>query len=569
MVRPLPAEIYEFQSGLVDAFRRLRSGSTIGKVVIRVQGMQGDIGIAVITGGLGGLGLVTAETLVDMGADHVVLVSRSGRAKDYEGQNLQDRLTGLLDLNDGGLVSVECCDMSDEAVVACLLDTIRERHGGINTIVHASGVLADGLLFGMDSESVRRSFGPKAAGAWYLHKHSMEDEIRHFVMYSSISATFGNVGQTNYAASNLYLDALVRVRQMQGLPGASIQWPSIAEVGMAAAMDGIEEEDMLDLMSVKNTLKQATVSSGGVADEERVKIPLPQSWLMEDSFPARLRPFVSEVAIKNTQAVLSNTRSRRDDHMRSKMWSMEEVRSEVEAAVRMVIATEDNSTIDHNSSLMDMGLDSLGSVELVRSLEMRFGLELSSTLVFNKPSIRDLSEYIYSLVSLDVNVDDKAGYSANTYRDSMPVVDASEWSVIGMSCRFPGGVSGPDSFWDLMSAGKKTSTGIPYDRWDSEAFLAGMGLSKEESMRASYGSFVTDMESFDAGFFGISLAEAKAMDPQQRALLECAYLAFNDAGYTMEGLRGLNCGVFVGVTTNGKATKSCLLYTSPSPRDRG
>jgi len=119
-----------------------------------------------------------------------------------------------------------------------------------------------------------------------------------------------------------------------------------------------------------------------VVDEvERVKIPLPQSLMMEDCFPARLRPFVSGVAIKNTKAVLSNTRSRRDDHVRSKMWSMEEVRSEVEAAVGMVIATEDNSTIDHNLSLMDMGLDTLGSTELVHSLEMRFGLELSSTLV--------------------------------------------------------------------------------------------------------------------------------------------------------------------------------------------
>ena len=210
-----------------------------------------------------------------------------------------------------------------------------------------------------------------------------------------------------------------------------------------------------------------------------MKIPLPQSVLTEDNFPARLRPFVSEVAIKNTRAVVrSNARSRRAGHMRNKVWSTEEVRSEVEAAVRMVVATEDDGTIDHNSSLMDMGLDSLGSTELVRDLESRFGLELSSTLVFSKPSIRDLSEYIYSLVSLDGDVGDETGQSIRAITDGK-VVDTSEWSVVGMSCRFPGGVSEPGSFWDLMSAGKQTSTAIPYDRWDSDALLAGLNLNEE------------------------------------------------------------------------------------------
>ena len=192
------------------------------------------------------------------------------------------------------------------------------------------------------------SFGLKAAGAWCLHRHSMEGEIRHFVVYSSVSAVFGNVSQTNYATLNSYLDALVRVRHSQGLPGVSIQWPLIAEVGMAAVMDGSEEEDMLNLMSVKNTLKKVTVLLTGVADEERVKIPLPLPRLMEDDFPTRLQLFVSEVAIKNTQAVRSSgSKSRRDGHVSSKLWSMEEVRSEVEAAVRTVIS---------------MGLDSFGSV---------------------------------------------------------------------------------------------------------------------------------------------------------------------------------------------------------------
>lgn len=409
----------------------------------------------------------------------------------------------------------------------------------------------------MDGESVRKSFGPKAAGAWYLHKHSMEDDIRHFVVYSSVAAVFGNIGQTNYAASNSYLDALVRVRRVRGLAGVSIQWPAIAEVGMAAVKDGslrMSREDMLDVTSVKNVLRQAMVSSCGVSiddDEAAVKCPLRRSMLIEDHYPSRLRPFVSEVGIKKTRPNDRNVGSRQMAHMTSKAWTIDEIKSEVEAAVRRVIATDDESDVDHTSSMMGMGLDSLGSVELSRNLENRFGVELSSTLVFSKPSIRDMSEYIHSLVSWSGDSSDDVEYLAVT---SGETTTTNEWCAVGMSCRFPGIVDGPDSFWDLISTGKKTSSSIPYDRWDSDALLVGIALSKEEKMRASHGLFVTDMECFDADFFGISLAEAKAMDPQQRVLLECTYLAFKDAGYTMEDLRGLNCGVFVGITGGGSSS---------------
>lgn len=96
-----------------------------------------------------------------------------------------------------------------------------------------------------------------------------------------------------------------------------------------------------------------------------------------------------------------------------------------------------------------------------------------------------------------------------------------------------------------MSAGKETSSGVQYGRCESEAFLMGLMLSKEEYMHASCGSFVMDMECFDTGFFVISHAKALAMDPHQQALMECAYLAFIDSGYTIDGLRDVHCGVFV------------------------
>lgn len=192
LVQAFLAKIYKFQSGVVDALQRLRSGTTVGKMFISFEEMCDDIGIAIITCGLGVLGLVNADIIVDMGADQVELVSQSGQAKEYEGTNLQERLRRLIELKNGELVSVEWCDMYNEVSVQSVLRVVRQRHGQINTIMHTSGVVIDGWLYGMNTISMSKVCGPKTAGAWYLHKHSMEDDIRHFVVLFSVSEMFGN-----------------------------------------------------------------------------------------------------------------------------------------------------------------------------------------------------------------------------------------------------------------------------------------------------------------------------------------------------------------------------------------
>jgi len=116
------------------------------------------------------------------------LVSRSGKVKDYKGQDLQDRLATFLEPCNGTAVSVECCDASGKVAVQTLLAFVREKHGKIDTVIHASGVLYDGLLQQLDLTDIRESFGPKAAGAWYLHKHTLEDDVCNFVVFSSIAA---------------------------------------------------------------------------------------------------------------------------------------------------------------------------------------------------------------------------------------------------------------------------------------------------------------------------------------------------------------------------------------------
>ena len=245
--QPLPTKVFEMRGELVDAFRHLQSGSAIGKVVVRVDpppeasAVADGKGCVLVTGGLGGLGLVTADALVAAGARCVVLASRSGKIK-HTGQGLEERLVQLQTAMPGVEVMVERCDTSDEDQVAAMLDRVRQQHGPLRAIVHAAGVVLEMPRHQHDADWMRRVWGPKADGAWFLHKHTVgvdDVKLRSFVLFSSEAALFGNAGQANYSAANGYLDGLARWRVSQGLPGVSVQWPAVSGVGMASSLAGV------------------------------------------------------------------------------------------------------------------------------------------------------------------------------------------------------------------------------------------------------------------------------------------------------------------------------------------
>ena len=136
----------------------------------------------------------------------MVLASRSGKIK-YDDQGLDERLDDIR--KTGVHVVLERCDMGDEAQVVAMLDRIRKNLGELRVVVHAAGMLSDGRLDSQTEESMHRVFEPKAGGAWYLHKHTREDKLEGFMMFSSVVSLFGNMGQINYSAANAYLDCLL------------------------------------------------------------------------------------------------------------------------------------------------------------------------------------------------------------------------------------------------------------------------------------------------------------------------------------------------------------------------
>ncbi|MEV6874186.1 type I polyketide synthase [Amycolatopsis sp. NPDC051128] len=216
-----------------------------------------------------------------------------------------------------------------------------------------------------------------------------------------------------------------------------------------------------------------------------------------------------------------------------------------QAAVVLGHGTADEVRADR--PFKELGFDSLTAVELRTLLATALGRELPATLVFDHPTPSALAAYL-------------DGVDLETAEETVVAHD-EPIAIIGMSCRYPGGVTSPDDLWRLVASGADAISPFPEDRgWDVDA-LFDPDLSRPGTTYSIEGGFVTGAAEFDAGFFGISPREALAMDPQQRLLLEASWEAFEHAGVDASALRGAKVGVFAGTSAQDY---SSLLATIPA-----
>ena len=513
-------------------------------------------GVALVTGGLGGLGIVTAEALIETGMRCLILASRSGKVK-YSDQNLENRLQRLI--NCGAKVVLETCDMSDESQVEALLARVRFNHGPLQVIVHAAGVLADKTLSAQTSNSVDHVWGAKAHGAWFLHKYTQQDkELQAFILYSSVASLFGSVGQANYATANAFLDELARYRVKLGLPAVSMQWSAVLGVGMAAAMDEpfrIPRSHSVSAGIVKRVVKQ--MLSGGEGSARPVQAVLPKTMLNKRTRTAQLIPLLGEIVdddFEDEEAVTKDNIGRKIITSKWQDMNADEARqsmlAHVTSLVKALLGYETTVQLDPNYALMHMGLDSLASMQLVQQLESNLSFRLSSTLLFAHPTINSLVDYLVGLVqTTSKNSRSSVALYSGTSRLSLKS-GVSSLAIIGMSCRLPGDINSLDALYEALSTKRSTSSKTPLTRWDSHAIMCELGYEDKDLLnRINHGSFLSDsvINSFDNKQFGISSAEASEMDPSQRLLLTVAREALMDTGMSLESLRGRRVGVYLGI----------------------
>ncbi|KIF03119.1 polyketide synthase, partial [Streptomyces sp. RSD-27] len=511
-------------------------------------------GTALVTGGTGALGRHVARWLARNGAEHLLLVSRRGPDADGAAE-LAAELREL-----GTQVTLAACDVADRDAVAELLAAVPAAFP-LTTVVHAAGVLDDGVL---DAQTPRRLAGvlrPKAHAAQVLHELTGDLDLDAFVLFSSLAAAFGAAGQANYAAANASLDALAEQRRADGLPATVISWGAWAEAGMAtdelvaerlrlAGLPGLAPELALSAMHMALTLDE---TASLVADIDWDRLAPGLTAVRPCPLIADLPEAVQALAAADapdTGAESADTFARRlaqAPAAEHDALALEFVRTQVAA----VLGYPGPGSVDPAIAFRDLGFDSLTAVEIRNLLASRTGLRLPATLIFDYPNSLSLASFLQGeLLGERPGADQALAAGAGAGPDTRAATDDDPIAIVAMSCRFPGGVSTPEELWQLLVTGRDAIAGFPTDRgWDLEGLYDPESVT-ENTTYVRDGGFLADATEFDASFFGISPREALAMDPQQRLLLETSWEVFERAGIDPADVRGERIGVFTG--TNGQ-----------------
>ena len=352
IVKPLKYHLFEKHQS-EEAFRFMATGKHMGKVVIRIREEEQEK-IAVprpevvnalkqtvfhplksylVTGGLGGFGLELADWLISRGCKKLVLSSRSGAKTPFQ-QLAVRRFT-----NAGATVVISNSDVSSLSGAANLIEET-EKLGAVGGVFHLAMVLKDAALENQTVESYEACCASKVAGTLHLDKITRQScpELDYFVCFSSVTSGRGNAGQTNYGFANSVMERCCEVRRKDGLPGLAIQWGAIGDVGVVAESMGGND------IVIGGTLPQRIPSCMEV-----------------------LNQFIQSKHIVCSSIVKADNKR-----------SLAGGKGDLVRTVCHILGVKDPSSLDPNTTLGDLGLDSLMAVEIRQGLERDYDIVLST-----------------------------------------------------------------------------------------------------------------------------------------------------------------------------------------------
>ncbi|MDT0527723.1 SDR family NAD(P)-dependent oxidoreductase [Micromonospora sp. DSM 115977] len=545
-LRPLPVRAWDVRQAR-QALRYVSQARHVGKVVLRVPAPADPDGTVLLTGAAGTLAGVLARHLVATGqARRLLLASRRAPGRDDAYATLVRELTDA-----GADVTAVAVDVSDPAQVTELVGGIDPAHP-LTAVVHTAGVIADATIGSLDESALRTVLAPKVDAGWALHEATAHLDLSAFVLFSSVAATLGSPGQGNYAAANAFLDALAQHRRQQGLPGTSLAWGMWAtDSTMTVHLDGDDQQRLRRVgMSRLSPAEGAELFDAALPAVQPVVVA---ARLHVTGEASGVPPLMRHLLRGGGRRRAATDRPSAGASWRERLDGLSE--ADARQALVDLVCGQAATVLGHASAqavpaaraFKDLGFDSLTSVELRNRLGAATGLRLTATLAFDHPTPARLAEHLFAQLG--------RATGAGTAVRTVVTADADEpIAIIGMACRYPGGVATPEQLWQLVSSGSDAIGGFPTDRgWDLDR-LYGTDGDQAGGTVTDQGGFLYDAADFDAGFFNISPREALAMDPQQRLLLETAWESFEYARIDPAALGGTATGVFIGAASSGYAT---------------
>ncbi|GJF23620.1 SDR family NAD(P)-dependent oxidoreductase [Streptomyces sp. HO565] len=551
----------------------------------------------VVTGGLGGVGRELTSELVARGARHLLLIGR--RSREDLAPEARELLDGLAAAGVEAVYRPGGCDTPQAVATAC---SALEAMPPVRGVLHAAGVLDRVPAAEAGAAHFADALRGKFAGAWLLHRASLDWPLDFFAMISSVSAVWGTDRCAGYAAANGGLDALVAHRAGRGLPAVSIAYGpwDLGESGMAdsASRDTFARLGVgaLDAAAGRAALAASPAVSGHVVvcplDMPRFRSVMSRfraRGLFSADLPDPVRDEpVAAVREPSVVAGLAAVPERARPAA---------ARVHVARIVAAQLGFESAAAVKDDTGFFDLGLDSIMAVDLVARLGQAFEVSLRAADVFDHPTVARMAEYLLTDAPQSAPAPETATPApgqrpapattpngtpaatttpydtpaATTTPNGTPAATTTPYdtpapaatpydeapgeppstahepiAIVGMAGRFPQADSVED-LWTLLREARDAVGPVPEGRYDTAAFH-GDDVPESGRITTDQGGFLTDIERFDAGFFGIPGREAENLDPQQRLLLESAWHALEDAGTDPHALRGSRTGVFVGIS---------------------
>jgi acyl carrier protein len=449
-LKPLPRQVFPIQN-VISAFRHMQQAKHIGKVVVstspptpllikergdeaqlyrgkvlssqnatvptplldkergdEAQLYRGEVinfeenATYLITGGLGDLGLLFADWLIQKGAKNLVLVSR----RDVDAE-VKQRIQALE--NSSARVMIAQVDVTNKSQLAQLISNIKSStpsspsspsspSAPLRGIIHAAGVLDDGVLQHLTWERFNTVLNPKMLGAWNLHVLTQDLPLDFFIMFSSAASLFGSPGQGNHVAANTFLDSLAKYRQSLGLPGLSINWGVWSEIG-AAAKRGVSEQMQLRGVGEITNEQGLKIFEKLLAQSSAQVGVIPVDW---DKFLQQniSSPFFTDFLNSNSNSNSKSQLPKQESELLKKLEraNIEQrpsiVMGHLQTEVAKVLGLPSNQLPSLQQGFFDLGMDSLMTMELRNRLETSLGISIPSTVIFEYPTIADLAEYL-------------------------------------------------------------------------------------------------------------------------------------------------------------------------------